>query len=217
MANDQFPMYRVVPASSWNLTPNAGVTSRQIAELTAYMRTTLYEAMETAVDYAAARSTLKSRKGALIGGLKTGRRARGSGVPSSVSVTFLFRPWMAIHETGGTIRAKKKYLALPLPGAMRADGAMKRRNPNGWRQFGSFILTAKSGKKFIAYRSKTTKQLVFLYHLVDKVEMSKRLDLRGAILAQEQAVVALWSNRVMDIFSNVDIFGIAIEGRAPNT
>lgn len=213
MANDQFPMYKVVPSGSWDIPTGKGISSAQVAALTTYMREVLYDAMGAAVDDARAASSLNSRRGKLFAALKTGRRPRGTGVPSTVSVTFLFRPWMAIHETGGTIRPRaKKYLTVPLPGALRSDGALKRRNPNGWRQFGSFVLTAKSGKKFIVYRSKTSGQLVFLYHLMEKVTLAKRLDLRGAILGKEAEVVAAWSARAMEIFSDIDLYGIAFEG-----
>lgn len=206
-------MYTVVPASGWDIAPNRAITARQIAQLTTYMRQTLYDAMGAAVDDARATSSINSRKGTLFNSLRTGRRQKGTGTPSTISVTFMFRPWMAIHETGGDIVPKNgKYLILPMPAAMRADGSMKRRNANGWRSYGAFVLTSKSGKKYVVYRSKTTKQLVFLYHLVDKVTLKKRLDLRGAIMRQENEVVTAWSNYVMQIFSDVDMYGMAFEG-----
>jgi hypothetical protein len=178
------------------------------------MRVTLYDAMAEAVDDAARASSIRTKRGKLWTAFKTGRRATGYRIPATVSVTFLARPWMAIHETGGQIVPKsKKYLALPMPDAFRRDGAMKRRSPSGWKQYGTFVYTSKrSGKKFIVYRSKTQGRLVFLFHLADSVDMQKRMNLLGAIEAKEPQVVSLWSGAVRQIFNSIDLYGIAFEG-----
>lgn len=213
--NSQFPMYTVRPADTWGVLSNTpGIRKGQIAQLTTYMREVLVDAMREAVDETKAKTTLKSRTGNLFKFMRSGMRAKGSGSPVTISVTFLFRPWMAIHETGGTITPKKsKYLTLPMPAALRADGRPKRRSASGWKDYGTFVYTSrKTGKKFLVYKSKSTGDLVFLYYLAPRVDMPKRLDLLGAILEKEEQVVYLWGQAVLDVFGDVDLYGIAFEG-----
>lgn len=214
MAFDQFALYTIRPSRQWaTLQTNAGITSRALAQLTTLMREALYEGMQEAVIDTMRKSDLRSRRGKIFQNMMTGRRIRGSGRPSSIQGTFMFRPWMAIHETGGTIRPKKRYLALPMPAALRVDGRVKRRSPNSYRDKGTFVYTSKrTGKKFIVYRDKRTKTLVFLYFLATQVDMRKRMDLYGAIKAQEYYVVSAWAQGVMDIFNSVDLYGIAFQG-----
>lgn len=195
------------------LRPNAGILARDLAYLTTMMRNALFEAMQEAVVDTQRRAHLRSRRGSIYKQIMSGLRPRGSRYPSTVSVTFMFRPWMAIHETGGTITpTEKKYMTLPMPAALRVDGRVKRLNAAGWKSYGTFVFTAKSGNKFLVYKDKYTKRLVFLYFLADRVEMKRRLFLREAILRQEAAVVNAWNAAMMDIFNGIDLYGVAFEG-----
>jgi phage gpG-like protein len=68
--------------------------------------------------------------------------------------------YAAIHERGGTIRAKGKFLAIPLPGAKSGvgSGVSPRNYPKGelfpvTSKRGNLILMSKSGPKFVLKRS----------------------------------------------------------------
>lgn len=208
-------MYRVRPSGAWrNLGREGALPANALAALTSYMRNVLHEEMGFAIDEAVASGRIKSRNGAMRNQLKSGRRPKGSGTPGTVSETFLVRSWIAIHETGGTITPKQsRYLTIPMPAALRADGTLKRRSAASWSgRYKTFVLTSKKGNKFIAYR-KRDGSLVLLYHLAPEVRMKKRLDLLRAIKAHERRVVAAWSRELKSIMAGFDFYGIAFEGK----
>lgn len=212
--NYQFPMYRVIPAAPWQaLRENPGITARALTQLTTQMRLILFSAMQDAVVETNRTARMRSRRGAIFRQIMSGLRPRGYRQPATVSVTFMMRPWIAIHETGGTITpTSTKYMTLPMPAALRVDGRLKRRNAAGWRDYGTFVYTSKRGNKFIVYKNRNTGRLVFLYHLVDRVVMKKRLFLRQAILNQESIVVNAWTAAMMEIFNGIDLYGVAFQG-----
>ena len=207
-------MYRVKPDRSWWLRANKGISRRAVARLTSQMREILYSAMQDAVIETMRTAKMRSRRGAVFNSIMSGLRPSGTIYPSTVGVTFMMRPWVAIHETGGIIQARNgPYMTIPLPSALRADGRLKRRSAAGWRDYKTFVWTSpRTQNKFIVYKDKNSGRLVFLYILKEEIEMQKRLFLYQAIMRQEAAVVAAWYGAVMDIFNSIDLYGIAFQG-----
>lgn len=77
-----------------------------------------------------------------------------------------------IHETGGTIRPKrKKWLTVPLANALTPSGAPKRPSARDWNN--TFILRTKSGQLLIV-RKDGKKRITPLYVLKKSVSIAKR-------------------------------------------
>ena len=124
-------------------------------------------------------SRMKDAKGEVLRQLLSGARVTGRASLITLTGAVWTYPWLRPHEFGATIYPKNaEFLALPIFWALRPDGTPIFRNPTAWKRYGSFVYTQKAtGRKFLAYRNKTTGQLRILYILKDKAEIPARLGL----------------------------------------
>ena len=137
--------------------------------------------------------TLSRRSGALTESLKDGVRVQSSpdinSVQGSLSGVFYART----HEFGAVIKAKNaKYLTIPLPAALNANGTPKRINARAWDN--TFVMRAKTGSLLICQRQGKT--VIPLYVLKKEVKIKPRLGMGdtlkgGMSFFQERAMLAM--------------------------
>ena len=95
-------------------------------------------------------------------------------------------PYLMIHETGGIIRPKKaRYLTIPLPAALNANGTPKKKSAREWKN--TFVLKSKRGNLIIM--QKFGGKLTPLYVLKKQVRIPPRLGLREAYRTTESAMI----------------------------
>ncbi len=128
----------------------------------------------------------------LPSGAKTGRLAKRSGkmladIEKSIKVSGMglteIRGEIAgprIHEQGGRIRPKGKFLAIPLPAALNANGTPKKRRARDWRN--TFVTKSKRGNLLI-FQKKGAGKIVPLYVLKTTVLIPQRLGLNATLEA----------------------------------
>lgn len=86
----------------------------------------------------------------------------------------------AIHETGGTITAKRsKYLTIPLPAAMDGRGVPLKKRARDWDR--TFVARSKRGNLLI-FRKDGKKGVTPLYILKPSVRIPARLGLEKAMI-----------------------------------
>jgi hypothetical protein len=142
---------------------------------------------------ALAKSRINDDNGNIHRQLLDGMRVYGRASLSDLRGDLYGDPWIAAHEYGATIRPKGRYLTIPVYYALRPDGRPKFRNASSWRRFGSFIYTAKSGNKFIAYKS-ASGELRLLYLLLDEATIPPRLRLRITAGRNYEELMIAWGN-----------------------
>jgi hypothetical protein len=115
--------------------------------------------------------SLSTRSGALISGILAGVKVEGSTIDALVGTFSIPAPY-AIHEFGGTMRAKGgKFMAIPLPEALDSKGTPKQRSPRDWQN--TFVARSRNGNLLIFQRRGTT--IVPLYVLKTSVTLTARL------------------------------------------
>ena len=134
--------------------------------------------------------TLSRRSGDLIQSIKDSVRVTGNtlaNVQGGIGGAFYLRT----HEYGATIRPKKaKYLAIPLPEALNANGTPKLASPRQWKN--TFVKQSKAGNLLIF--QKRGRQIVPLYVLKKEVKIRPRLGLGETL----QAGLPYFVDRAMD-------------------
>jgi hypothetical protein len=123
--------------------------------------------------------TLSRRSGGLIASIKqsvTVRSQRLADIEGGIGGAFYLRT----HEYGATIRPKKaKYLAIPLPEALNANGTPKLASPRLWKN--TFVKQSKNGNLLIF--QKRGRLIVPLYVLKKEVKIRPRLGLGETLRA----------------------------------
>jgi phage gpG-like protein len=77
--------------------------------------------------------TLSKRSGALVQSIKDSVEVTGTKLDDIQGRLGSALPYAKIHETGGTITAKKsKYLTIPLPAALGPNGVPKKKSAKEW-------------------------------------------------------------------------------------
>jgi hypothetical protein len=100
-------------------------------------------------------------------------------------------PYARIQEFGGTITPKKaKFLAIPLPAALNANGTPIKSSPRDWPN--TFCAKSKAGNLLIFQRRGT--QIVPLYVLKSSVYIPPRLGLKKTL----DAGIPYFVERAMD-------------------
>lgn len=116
-------------------------------------------------------TSLSRRSGNLISTIRGSVKVYGKSIDDiggSISAPFYART----HENGATIRPKKaKYLTIPLPAALNANGTPKKRRARDWQN--TFIMKSKAGNLLIVQRN--GKDIVPLYVLKTSVKIPRRL------------------------------------------
>lgn len=99
--------------------------------------------------------------------------------------------YLRIHEFSGTVKARRsKYLTIPLPAALRANGTAIKPRARDWPN--TFVITSKKGNKLIVQRR--GKEIVPLYVLKTEVRIPARLGMRARI----QRDAPVFSDRALD-------------------
>lgn len=116
-------------------------------------------------------NSLSKRSGRLVESIRKSVKVTGNtldDLEGQIGGTFYAR----IHEKGGTITPKKaKFLAIPLPAALKSNGEPIYASPREWKN--TFVITSKAGNKLIVRRE--GKDIVPLYVLKSSVKIPPRL------------------------------------------
>lgn len=124
-------------------------------------------------------TTLSRRSGAGIQSILDSVKVKGKFIDDIQGVIGV-TGYLAIHETGGTIRAKKsKYLTIPLAAALNSDGTPKRRSAREWEN--TFVGKSKAGNLLIF--QKTSTGMIPLYVLKKEVHIPARLGMKTTLEA----------------------------------
>jgi hypothetical protein len=135
-------------------------------------------------------NSLSRRSGDLVASLKAAAQVIGSDM-SSLHATLGGVFYARIQEEGGTIVPKKaKYLTIPLPAALNANGTPKKQKARDWDK--TFIIESKKGNLLIVRRE--GKALTPLYVLKTQVYIPPRLNLRASV----DAAMPAWIDELGD-------------------
>ena len=105
--------------------------------------------------------------------------------------------YMMMHETGGTIRAKNaKYLTIPLPAALNADGTPKKRRARDWNN--TFVIKGKK-RGTLVIMQKVGRGAVPLYALKKRVRIPRRLGLAKELRSKRPAFRRTVLDRIMEM------------------
>lgn len=125
---------------------------------------------------------LKRRSGRAIRSIVSSVKVRGSSI-SSIRGEIGGIGYLRIHEYGGTVTAKNsRYLTIPLPPALRANGTPIKKRARDWPN--TFVITSKKGNKLIC--TKRGGALVPLYLLKKSVRIPARLGMRRRLLRDQK-------------------------------
>jgi hypothetical protein len=115
------------------------------------------------------------RSGELVKAIKDSVKVSGEKIDDLEGRIGAALVYANIQEYGGTIHPKHgKYLTIPLPSALTAQGTPILPSARAWKN--TFIATSKAGNKLI-FLKKPNGQVVPLYVLKTKVTIPKRLGL----------------------------------------
>ena len=129
---------------------------------------------------------LQKRSGASLNALRPKIKSGNEEVTGTIMVPFP----LSVHETGATIRARGKLLAIPLQAALDSRGVPRKRGPRAWKN--TFVARSKKGNLLI-FQKKAGK-IIPLYVLKDRVKIPRRL---GLGLTLEKAA-PVYIERVFD-------------------
>lgn len=137
--------------------------------------------------------------------LRGGIRARGLKSLRTLSVTLRVKPYLYAMEYGkdGVTPKSSKFFTIPIFHGLRSDGTPKFRKASAWKRYGSFVwVSPKTGKKFLAYKSKTDGGLKIIYALVEKIDIPARLGLRKIALANQGELFSRMINEYVRVAIN---------------
>ena len=129
---------------------------------------------------------LAKRSGASLAALRPKIKHDTEEVTGTIVVPFP----LSVHETGATIRARGKLLAIPLQAALNGRGIPKKRGPRAWKN--TFVARSKKGNLLIF--QKQFGSIIPLYVLKKQVKIPKRL---GLGLTMDKAA-PIYIERVFD-------------------
>lgn len=121
--------------------------------------------------------TLSSRTGEGVSSIRRSIVVKGSNI-SNIFGTIGGLKRLAIHEFGGTIRARGGHLAIPLPDALNSRGLPKRQSPRDWGK--TKILRSRRGN-LVIYREIGASRKELLYVLVGPKSNLKEISFKENI------------------------------------
>jgi hypothetical protein len=125
-------------------------------------------------------ATLHSRSGGGLRAIQRSIKVNGNGTLAGIAGRITTGP-MAIHETGGTIRAKSAgYLTIPLPSALDQRGVPLKKRAREWQN--TFVARSKRGNLLI-FQKRGRNNIVPLYILKPEVTIKPRLGMEKAIVS----------------------------------
>lgn len=144
--------------------------------------------------------TLSRRSGTLYASLSPERiKVTGKGA-DDIAVSFTLTGIAVVHENGATITPKRaKYLTIPLPAALNANGTPKLPNARAWKD--TFIIKSKKGNLLIVQKSGRN-GITPLYVLKKSVTIPKRLAFKEAFEAGRDLVADEIAKQVIREFFN---------------
>jgi len=172
-----------------------GLSKAAENRITVKTREALRKVLQDTVRTAFADGAIRSGNARNI--MRAGVRVFGSRNISSLRGHVLGPEYILAQENGAKIVPKSaRALAVPLaPAAVRPDGTPKLPGPRSWKNIKNTFIwkSRKTGKAYIVYREGA--QMVFLYILLDEVELSKNKGfLSDALAIHQPDVVAAFSN-----------------------
>lgn len=124
-------------------------------------------------------STLSRRSGTAVASILSSVKVTGSDL-NTIRGLIGGVGYLKTHEFGAVIRPKNgKYLTIPLPAALNANGTPKFQSARQWPN--TFVLKSKKGNLLIVQR--VGKDIVPLYLLTDRVVIPARLGMGDALRA----------------------------------
>lgn len=155
-------------------------------------------------------TSIADDNGHLTRQLRGGIRVTGRNSLAALRASIWTYPWVFAHEYGARPQPRNaQYIAIPIFYGLRPDGKPKFRSPRAWNRYGSFVYTSKrTGKKYLAYRSKETKELRILYVLVDETEIPPRLGLNRMADRQLGTLLAAWGTIYLSEMSRTDVINL---------
>lgn len=137
--------------------------------------------------------TLQKRSGA---GLKSLKNFLVKRTHDDVTGHVRLNKYMTMHEHGGWIRARNaRYLTIPLPAALNANGTPKRRRARDWQN--TFVKRSRNGN-LIIFQTRG-RELVPLYVLKKKVRIPMRLGLRKELSKQRPTMRRALMERIREL------------------
>ncbi len=137
--------------------------------------------------------------------LRRGIRAVGKRSLRTLRVTTRVKPYLYAMEYGkdNVTPKRSKFFTIPIFDGLRADGTPKFRKASAWKRYGSFVwVSPKTGKKFLAYKSKTDGGLKIIYALVAKIDIPARLGLRKIAFQNEGRLFTEMMNTYIRVAAN---------------
>lgn len=121
--------------------------------------------------------------------------------------------YIRAQEEGARITPKSaRALAIPLPPAQRPDGTPKLPGPRSWQNIRKTFLwkSKRTNQMYIVYQAPDGESLVFLYALVDEVELGKYKDfLRNGWLKERDIVFEAFGQAMLFEMSRVNLGRLA--------
>lgn len=142
--------------------------------------------------------SLSKRSGRLLASLADSGVVIGAS-SNPIEVSYKLDGIAAVHERGATITPKRaKWLTVPLPAALNANGTPKRPSARDWQN--TFIIRSKRGNLLIVQRS--GRGIIPLYVLKKKVVILKRLAFEEAFTAGKDFLADQIAKEVIREFFN---------------
>jgi len=112
-------------------------------------------------------------------------------------------PYAAIHEFGGTIKAKGKALAIPLPENRKSDGSPKITIRELFGGLGSKVFTTPGGVVMLASsKGKKFTKLTPMFVFKKSVDIKARPYIRPALAASKDTILKNFGLFIAAAFSN---------------
>lgn len=122
---------------------------------------------------------LRRRSGRAIRSIINSVKVTGSGI-NNIRGTIGGVWYLRIHEYSGVIKARRsRYLTIPLPAALRANGTPIKPRARDWPN--TFVITSRKGNKLICTKG-SGKEIIPLYLLKRSVRIPARLGMRRRIM-----------------------------------
>lgn len=137
-------------------------------------------------------ATLSKRSGRGLAALTRGKVERQA---KSIAAVLTLPRYLAHQEFGVVSTAKGKFLTVPLPAALNADGTPKKRSARGWQN--TFVVQGKRGHWVIC--TKRGRRVIALYLLKPTIRIRPRLGLRRAMRTEMKVFKSALGKRITQL------------------
>lgn len=140
-------------------------------------------------------SSLSRRSGRGLAGFTRGTIGLRS---NALTATFSVPRYLGYQEFGVVSTAKGKFLAIPLPAALKPDGTPKKANPRQWKN--TFVVEGRRSDWVIC--TKQGRNIVPLYVLKKTVRIRPRLGLRSTMKGELRQFNRDLTKRLRDLWQD---------------